>query len=294
MYTQRPAEFTYHRPTSLDEAIGLLAGDGDTRALAGGHSLLPMMKLRLAEPQAIVDLARIPGLDGIKRDGNELRIGALATHASVAESELVRSQCRVLAATAEGIGDRQVRNRGTIGGSIAHADPGADYPTVITALGATIIVRGAGGEREIAADDFFTGVFTTALEQGELVTSVRVPVVGAGTGAAYEKHPHPASGYAVAGVAALVKVEGGKAAGARVAVGGVTGTPVRAPDVEQAIEIGIAPVDEAAVAAAAALVSGALSGAIGDTYASPEYRVHLATVLARRAIANALEAAAGT
>jgi carbon-monoxide dehydrogenase medium subunit len=291
MYTQRPTEFTYHRPTSLDEAIELLSRDGDTRPLAGGHSLLPMMKLRLAEPQTIVDLGRIPGLDGIEEDGDALRIGTLATHASVAESELVRSQCRVLATTAEGIGDRQVRNRGTIGGSLAHADPGADYPTVITALGATVVVQGPGGEREIAADDFFTGVFTTALEQGELVTAVRVPVMGGGAGAAYEKHRHPASGYAVAGVAAVVRVEGGKSAGARVVVGGVTGIPVRATAAEQAMEIGIAPVDEAAIAAAAEKVPEALSGAIGDTYASGEYRVHLAQVLARRAITAAFEAA---
>jgi carbon-monoxide dehydrogenase medium subunit len=274
MYTQRPAEFTYHRPTSLDEAIGLLAKDGDTQPLAGGHSLLPMMKLRLAEPQAIVDIGRIPGLDGIEVEGDELRIGALATHASVAASELVREKCRVLATTAEGIGDRQVRNRGTIGGSLAHADPGADYPTVITALGATVVVQGPDGERDIAADDFFTGVFTTALEQGELVTGVHVPTVER---AAYVKHRHPASGYAVAGVACVVRSDE-----ARIVIGGVTGTPVL---------IGIAPVDEEKLAAAAKKVPEALSGAIGDTYASAEYRVHLAQVLAKRAIKAALEAA---
>jgi carbon-monoxide dehydrogenase medium subunit len=274
MYTQRPAEFTYHRPTSLDEAIGLLARDGDNRPLAGGHSLLPMMKLRLAEPGAIVDIGRIPGMDGIEAEGDELRIGALATHASVATSELVREKCRVLATTAEGIGDRQVRNRGTIGGSLAHADPGADYPTVIMALGATVVVRGPDGEREIAADGFFTGVFTTALAAGELVTSVRVPVVGR---AAYVKHRHPASGYAVAGVACVVRADD-----ARIVVGGVTGTPVL---------IGIAPVDEEKLAAAVEKLPEALSGAIGDTYASGEYRVHLAQVLAKRAIKAALEAA---
>jgi carbon-monoxide dehydrogenase medium subunit len=274
MYTQRPAEFTYQRPTSLDEAIGLLAGNGDTRPLAGGHSLLPMMKLRLAEPQAIVDIGRIPDLDGIEVEGDDLRIGALATHASVATSELVREKCRVLATTAEGIGDRQVRNRGTIGGSLAHADPGADYPTVLTALGATVVVRGPDDEREIAADDFFTGVFTTVLEQGELVTSVRVPVVDRAT---YLKHRHPASGYAVAGVACVIRSDD-----ARLVVGGVTGTPVL---------IGIAPVDEEKLAAAVEELPEALSGAIGDTYASGEYRVHLAQVLAKRAIKAALEAA---
>jgi aerobic carbon-monoxide dehydrogenase medium subunit len=283
MYTQRPAEFTYHRPTSLDEAIGLLAKDGDARPLAGGHSLLPIMKLRLAEPQAIVDIGRLPGLDGIEVDGDELRIGALATHASVAASELVREKCRVLATTAEGIGDRQVRNRGTIGGSLAHADPGADYSTVITALGATVVVRGPDGEREVLADDFFTGVFTTALQQGELVTAVRVRGVES---AAYVKHRHPASGYAVAGVAVVLRPEA-----ARIVVGGVTGTPVRATEAEQAMEIGIAPVDEAAIAAVAEKVPAALPGALSDTYASGEYRVHLAQVLAKRAIKAALEAA---
>jgi aerobic carbon-monoxide dehydrogenase medium subunit len=290
MYTQRPAEFTYHRPTNLDEAIELLSRNGDTRPLAGGHSLLPMMKLRLAEPQTIVDLGRIPGLDGIEQAGDALRIGALTTHASVAESEVVREKCRVLAMTAEGIGDRQVRNRGTIGGSLAHADPGADYPTVVTALGASVVAHGQGGEREIPADDFFTGVFTTALEQGELITAVRVPVRGDGVGAAYEKHRHPASGYAVAGVAAAVKLEGGECAEARIVVGGVTGTPVRATAAEQAM-IGIAPVDEAAIAAAAEKVPEALAGAIGDAYASGEYRVHLAQVLTKRAIAAAFESA---
>jgi len=291
MYTQRPAEFTYYRPTSLDEAIELLAVDGGMRPLAGGHSLLPMMKLRLAEPQAIVDIGRIPGLDGIEEQGGELRIGALATHASVASSEALRERCGVLAATAEGIGDRQVRNRGTIGGSLAHADPGADYPTVITALGATVVVQGTGGEREIAADELFTGVFTTALERGELITAVRVPALGAGVGAAYEKHRHPASGFAVAGVAAVVEVDGGKVTEARIAVGGVTGTPVPATAAEQAM-IGIAPADEAAIAAAAAKVAEGLSGAIGDTYATGEYRVHLAQVLAKRALTTAIEAAA--
>jgi aerobic carbon-monoxide dehydrogenase medium subunit len=291
MYTQRPAEFVYHRPTSLDEAIGLLAEEG-ARALAGGHSLLPLMKLRFAEPRAIVDLGRIPGLDRIEQDGDVLSIGALATHASVAASELVRSQCRVLATTAEGIGDRQVRNRGTIGGSLAHADPGADYPTVTKALGATIVATGSGGEREVAADDFFTGVFTTSLQQGELVTSVRVPVTGSGTGAAYEKHRNPASGYAVVGVAAVVTVEGGKCTAARLVVGGVTGTPEHATAAAEAL-VGIAPVDEAAVAAAAEKVAEALGGAVGDTYASAEYRVHLAKVLAKRAITAAFDAAQG-
>src|SRR5213592_3079886 len=276
MYTTRPAPFTYHRASSVDEAVALLAELDDARPLAGGHSLLPAMKLRLSTPAALVDIGSIPGLAAIERDGDGIRIGALATHADVAASELVRADCPIVSDAAALIGDRQVRNRGTIGGSLAHADPGADYPTVVTALGATVVVRGPNGEREIAADDFFTGVFTTALEQGELVTAVRVPSVWS---AAYVKHRHPASGYAVAGVAVVVLPDG-----ARIVVGGVTGTPVRATEAEQAMEIGIAPVDEAAIAAVAEKVPGALPRALSDTYASGEYRVHLAQVLAKRAI----------
>jgi carbon-monoxide dehydrogenase medium subunit len=292
MYTQRPADFAYHRPASLDEALSLLSSSDDARPLAGGHSLLPLMKLRLVEPAVLVDIGRISGLDGIAEDGDGVRIGALAAHASVAASELVRSRCGVLASTADGIGDRQVRHRGTIGGSLAHADPAADYPTVVKALGATVVATGSNGEREIAADDFFTGVFTTALERGELLTSVRVPAIGTGSGAAYEKHRHPASGYAVAGVAAMVSVADGKCAEGRIVVGGVTGMPETASAAAAELK-GVAPGDDAAIAAAAAKVPEALSGAIGDTYASGEYRVHLATVLAKRAIAAALGAAAG-
>jgi len=263
VHTTRPAEFTYHRAASLDEAISFLAELDDSRPLAGGHSLLPAMKLRLATPAALVDIGSIPGLAGIERDGDDIRIGALTTHAAVAASELVRSYCPALSDAAALIGDRQVRNRGTIGGSLAHADPGADYPTVVTALGATITAVGKNGSREIPAGEFFTGIFTTALEPGELVTSVRVPAV---TGAAYVKHKHPASGYAVVGVASVVS-----ASGPRIVVGGVTGTPVEVTVVKE--------------------VAGALSGAIGDTYASAAYRTHLATVLARRALAIAAERA---
>ena len=264
MYTTRPAEFQYHAPASLDEALDLLS-DADARPLAGGHSLLPAMKLRLAGPAALVDLRRVPGLDRISRDGDVLVLGALVRHAAVASSGLVRETCPVLAETATVVGDRQVRNRGTIGGSLAHADPGADYPTVVTALGATIVATGKGGERELPADGFFTGVFATALEPGELITSVRVPAT---TSAAYVKHRHPASGYAVVGVAAVLAGEE-----ARVTVGGVAGAPVTYtfPRAE-------------AQGAAPARIAASLEGVIGDTYASAEYRVYLAGVLSRRAL----------
>jgi aerobic carbon-monoxide dehydrogenase medium subunit len=268
MYTTRPAEFAYHSPSSLEEALDLLAAP-DTRPLAGGHSLLPAMKLRLATPSALVDLGRLPGLDGISREGDVLVVGALARHAAVATSELVREACPVLAHAAALIGDRQVRNRGTIGGSLAHADPGADYPTVVTALGATIVAAGKGGERELPVDDFFTGVFTTALAPGELIMAVRVPTT---TSAAYVKHKHPASGYAVVGVAAAVTGDE-----ARVVVGGVAGVPATFtfPKAEALVE-------------APKAIAESLDGAISDTYASAEYRVHLAGVLARRALAEAL------
>jgi aerobic carbon-monoxide dehydrogenase medium subunit len=289
MYTMRPAEFEYHQPTSLDGAISLLSEVEDARPLAGGHSLLPMMKLRLAMPAALVDLGRIPGLDGISGNGS-LTIGALATHAAVAGSEVAMGICPVIPETAVGIGDLQVRNCGTIGGSVAHAHPGADYPTVLKALGATIRVVGKNGEREIAADDFFRGIFETALEPGELVVSVTVPAMPAGTGAAYVKHRHPASGYTVVGAAAVVTVEGGSCAAARLTIGGVTSPPVHATAAAEALVGG--PSSDDAVAIAAEKVPESLPEATGDAYASGEYRSHLAEVLAARVLSRAFERAA--
>jgi aerobic carbon-monoxide dehydrogenase medium subunit len=285
VYTQRPAGFAYHRPSSLDEAIALLGDGEDARPLAGGHSLLPMMKLRLAVPETLVDLGRVPGLDGIEREDGGLRIGAMTTYAEIARSELVAETCPVLAEAAHLIGDRQVRNRGTLGGSLAHADPGGDYPAVVMALGATITVRGREGERRIAAEDLCTGVFETSLRPGELVVSVHVRGTGGGTAAAYRKHRHPASGYAVAAVAACVTVEGGSCSAARIAVGGVTGVPQRADAAAGAL-VGREPTDEA-IADAAGRVTDGLADPLSDTYASGEYRQHLARVLARRALTDA-------
>jgi aerobic carbon-monoxide dehydrogenase medium subunit len=174
MYTSRPAEFTYHRPESVDEAVGLLAELEDSRPLAGGHSLLPAMKLRFSTPAALVDIGRIRGLDVIEREGDGLRIGALATHAAVAASELVRSECPMLAEAAALIGDRQVRNRGTIGGSLAHADPAADWLVCLTALGADLILAGPGGPRRVALDGFVVGAMQTMLAANELIAGVRI------------------------------------------------------------------------------------------------------------------------
>jgi aerobic carbon-monoxide dehydrogenase medium subunit len=286
MYTMRPAEFTYHRPTSIDEAITLLGEHDDSRPIAGGHSLLPMMKLRLVTPAALVDLGRIESLGEISGNG-VLTIGALATHAEVAGSEVAIGIAPVIPETAGKIGDRQVRNRGTIGGSVAHADPAADYPTVLKAIGATINIIGKGGERAIAVDDFFTGMFETSLEPGELVTSVTVPRT---IGAAYEKHAHPASRYAVVGVAAVVTLEGGSCKEARITVGGATASPVHATAAAESLIGG--PGSEEAIAAAAEKVPESITRAIGDTYASGEYRLHLAKVLAARALRKAVERAA--
>jgi aerobic carbon-monoxide dehydrogenase medium subunit len=288
MYTMRPAEFAYHAPTSLDEAVTLLTEVEESRPLAGGQSLLPLMKLRLALPAALVDLRRIPGLDEISANG-ELTLGARATHRAVSESDAVRSGWPALAELAGQIGDPQVRNWGTIGGSISHADPAADYPTMLKALGATITAKGPSGERTIPADDFFTGLFTTSLEPGEVVTSVTVPALPAGTGAAYAKHRHPASFYAVAGAAAVVTVEGETCSDARLTVGGATSSPVHASAAAEALRGGAGSTE--AIAAAAGHVAEAIPNAITDTYASGEYRTHLAKVLAARALAQAFERA---
>ena len=280
------APFDYHRPETIGEAVELLSSVEGARPIAGGHSLLPAMKLRVANPAALVDLGRIPGLREISRSGDSLLIGALTTHAAVAASDLVRADCPILADAAAHIGDPQVRNRGTIGGSLAHADPAADYPTVMRALGATIHVTGAGGaERSVSADDFFVGLFTTGLAAGELVTAVEVPAMSAGQSGVYLKHRHPASSYAVVGVAALVTVVGGSCSAAALGIGGVTGKPERAAAAEAAVA-GRAP-SEDAIAAAAAAVAEDLTNPIGDHYASGEFRVHLASVLTKRALREA-------
>ncbi len=286
-----PTSFDYHRPSTLAEAAALLQKDPDARLLAGGHSLLPAMKLRLAVPSALVDLVAVPGLAGISVRGGVLTIGALTRHAEVATSVEVRASCPLLAATAASIGDRQVRNRGTLGGSLAHADPGADYPTALLALGATVVTGGAVSRR-IPIADFFAGLLATNLGRGEIVTAVEVPAHGAGTGGAYLKHRHPASSFAVVGVAALLTVEGGTCSRASIAVGGVAVNPVRAAAAEAAL-VGQPPSPDA-FAAAAARIEEAVARPISDLYASGEFRLHLATVLTRRALGQATAGSAYT
>jgi carbon-monoxide dehydrogenase medium subunit len=278
------AEFDYHRPKSLAEAQSLLQSNKDAKLLAGGHSLLPAMKLRVSSPSALVDLSGLKELSGIKSEGGSLLIGATTTHATVAASPEVAAGCPILAEAASQIGDVQVRNRGTIGGSLAHADPSADLPTVVVALGATLLAAGPW-PREIPAEGFFKDLFTTDLQPAEILTAVRIPTYGKGTGGAYLKHRHPASSYAVVGAAAIVEVKDGKCARASVVVGGVTVNPVRAKAAEAAL-VGQA-LDEGRIAAAASKVGEAIKDPLGDLYASKEFRTHLATVLAKRALLQA-------
>jgi carbon-monoxide dehydrogenase medium subunit len=281
------ANFDYYRPTTVAEAIELLRQHEDAKVLAGGHSLLPTMKLRASVPPVLVDIGRIQGLADIQATATGLRIGAMTTHATIAASDVVKARCPILAETAAQIGDIQVRNRGTIGGSLAHADPAADSPTVVIALNATLIAEGPDGERKIPAGEFFVDLFTNALQPDELLTAIEVPALGAATGSAYAKHPHPASHLAVAGVAAIVTLQDGRCSDVSLAVGGVTSNPVVATAAQQAL-IGQAPSADA-IAAAAAKVAEAITNPLSDVYASGEYRTHLATVLARRALTAAVE-----
>jgi carbon-monoxide dehydrogenase medium subunit len=286
MYSE---SFEYFRPKTLAEASALLKKHKGARVLAGGHSLLPAMKFRLATPKALVDIGAIKGLSGIAARGKSIWIGATTVHAEIAASALLRKSCPLLPEAAAQIGDVQVRNRGTIGGSIAHADPAADYPTALVALGATVIARGPRGERKIPAEDFFVDLFTTALKPGEIVTAVLVTPSAKGSGAAYLKHPHPASRYAVAAAAAVVDVTKGVCSRASLVIGGVSATPVRVLKAQDAL-VGKKP-DAASIAAAAAQVEALVPDPMGDVYASGEFRVHLASVLAKRALAAAFERA---
>jgi carbon-monoxide dehydrogenase medium subunit len=276
-----PANFDYEAPKSVDEAIALLGSNPEAKILAGGHSLLPAMKLRLAQPALLVDLGRITGLSYIRETGGRIAIGAMTTHSSIADSSLLRARSPLLAQAAKHIGDVQVRNRGTIGGSIAHADPAADYPAALLALDAEIIARGKSGERTIPVRDFFAGLFSTVLQLGEIITEIRVPeTTGAGT--AYQKFHHPASGFAVVGVAAIVRMAGNKIGSAAIGITGVATHAYRDYGVEAALA-GRSLNDIAVVCEHAADVPDALS----DHFASAEYRKHLAAVYCERAVREA-------
>jgi carbon-monoxide dehydrogenase medium subunit len=283
--------FEYYRANTVQEAVDLLRAHPGAKLLAGGHSLLPQMKLRVAQPPTLIDIGRVADLAGISISGASINIGAGTTHNAIATSAVIREHCAVLSEAAGQIGDQQVRNRGTIGGSLSHADPSADLPTVVIALGATLTAVGPRGPRSIPAGQFFTDLFTTALAEDEVLTAITVPSMGAGTGANYQKHEHPASGYAVVGVAALVSVSGGACQSASIAIGGATANPVRASAAESAITGRKA--DAGAIAAAADKAAEAITNPLGDHYASAEYRRHLASVLTKRALTAAVQRAGG-
>lgn len=282
-----PNTFEYTAPTTLKDALALIGNGG--KPLAGGMSLIPMMKLRLASPEHLIDLNRIPELNYIREQNGELHIGANATHYDVETSPLILGKCPLLAETASNIGDIQVRNRGTLGGSVAHADPSADYPAALQALEAKIVLASASGTRSVAVGDFFVDTFTTALEPGELVTEIIVPIEAGLTGTSYRKFLQPASGFAIVGVAARMRREDGKITLARIGVTGLSGNSYRALKTEAALQ-GKAG-SEAEIAEASKLVGDGIE-ASADLHASAVYRMHLAANYAARAIHAALSRSA--
>ena len=282
-----PAPFSYLRVVSVAEALAALAEHPDGRFLAGGHSLLPALKLRLAEPATLIDIGRVAELQGIAQHGGTLRIGSLATHDQVASSDAVCGAARLLAEACGKVGDPAVRNWGTLGGNLAHADPASDPPAALVAAGARLELQSSSGQRWVAADEFFSDLFLTALASDEIITAVELPAAGAGTGSAYLKHPHPASGYAVCGAAAVVSLDAaGRCSRARLTIGGVGPVPV-AVDVAA---LSGETLEQAAVDAALANIE--VFEPLSDPYASGAYRVRLARVLGRRAMLLAARRAA--
>ena len=284
------AEFEYRRAGSIAEAIQLLADNPGAKLLAGGHSLIPLMRFRLARPELVIDIGGIADLRGITVSDDTISIGALTTHAEIANSADVQRANGLLAEAAGGIGDPAVRNRGTIGGNLAHADPASDWATVLTALGATVSAQGPAGSRTIAAADLIEDAFTTVLGENELITTVSVPTLAANQRAEYAKMAHPASFYAVVGGAVVVTMDGDRCTAASVAVGGLTPRPVKAPAVEQALSG--ATLTMSSIADATARLSEDLNAAgvdiIGDVYASADFRASVAPVEVEHALLHAI------
>ena len=302
-------EFDYHRAGSVAEAIQLLGSHADAKLLAGGQSLIPLMKLRLARPAVLVDIGRIADLKGISVDGDTIHIGGLTTHHEIASSTQIKSANPMLAEVAAGIGDPAVRNRGTIGGNLVHADPASDWGTVLIALDASIDIQGPSGSRSVALDDFFQGAFTTVLAENEVVTGVNVPVLTVhdhghdhdhdhehghdhgirdihGQVGEYAKMAHPASFYAVVGGAVVVTVADQRCTAARVAVGGLVPSPLRARSVENAL-VGKELTPENISAAVDHLADDLGDDVIGDIFASAEYRRVVAPVEVKHALFHA-------
>lgn len=282
-----PAQFDYHTPATVQEAISLLGRfKDDAKLLAGGHSLIPMMKLRLAQPKHLIDLRKVPKLSGIREEGGALVIGALTTHYQLESSALLKQKCPVLPETAGQIGDPQVRNMGTIGGSLAHADPAADYPAAAIALGIELVAEGPKGKRAIKADDFFKGLLTTALQPDEILVEIRIPSWATGTGMSYMKFPHPASRFAVVGVASVVTVDGkGACSKAGIGITGAGTKALRAKGVE-ALLTG-KTLDAGTIQAAAEKAPDGVD-VQADLQGSVEYKTHLLKVYCRRALEAAL------
>lgn len=282
-----PAAFEYIVPDSLEGAAASLEQAGDNaRVMAGGHSLLPMMKLRLAQPAVVIDLRRLDSLRQIRLEGGALRLGALVTHHQVEASGEVKDNCPLLALTAGSIGDPQVRNRGTIGGSVVHGDPSADWPAALLALGAELTLTSRNGSREVAAGDFFLGPLTTAIEPSEILTTVSVPAPAAGSRAAYRKVKQKASGFAIVGVAVCLRTDGGVCADIGIGVTGLAGAPFRAAAVEDQLR-GKALTPDLIASASAQVADGV--EALDDIHASGEFRSHLARLNTARAIQDALD-----
>ncbi|NIK60600.1 FAD binding domain-containing protein [Kribbella shirazensis] len=281
-----PAAFEYFSPASVDEALGLLREHDDAKVLAGGQSLMPALRLRLAAPEVIVDIGKIDELQGVRDDGDALVIGAMTPHSTVQSDPLVVEHARLISLATATVGDPQIRHRGTFGGSLAHADPAADLPAVAVALEASFVIAGAGGRRTVPAEEFFQGVFSTALGEDELLVEVRVPKY-TGWGAHYEKFNRVAQAWSIVSVAAAVRLDGDSIAEARVGLGNMGPTPVRATAVEAAL-VGQPATADAVREAAARAADGTSPGS--DLNGDADYRRHLATVLTRRAVL----AAAGT
>lgn len=282
-----PAAFDYTAPESVSDALAALASESDEiKVLAGGQSLIPVLKMRLAAPTLIVDLGRIPELNGITDDGDSISVGAMTTHAEVADSELVGQHTGVLAKAAQTVADPQVRHRGTLGGSLVHADPAGDMPAAILALDAELVVAGPGGERTVAAADFFQDLFATVVGEDEILTRIRIPK-HTGWGAHYEKFTRVAQQWSIVAVAATVRVEGGTIAEAKIGLTNMGSTPLRARAVEQAL-VGQTASEDAVRAAAAQAADG--TNPPSDTNGDAAYRRHLAAVLTGRAV---LAAASG-
>jgi carbon-monoxide dehydrogenase medium subunit len=281
-----PATFNYEAPATIEEAINLLAANpDDAKILAGGHSLLPAMKLRLAQPSLLVDIGRIKNLSFIREEGGRISIGAMTTHYQLESSDLLKKICPLLPECASHIGDVQVRNKGTIGGSVAHSDPAGDLPAAILALNAQLVTAGANGGRIIKAEDFFVDLLTTALAPGEILREIRIAKPAGRFGHAYQKVRHPASGFAVVGVAVALNLnQDGGCESAAVGVTGVGSKAFRANGVEQALSG--QQLNDAMIAAAAARATDGID-ANSDLYASEDYRRHLAQVYMRRAIHQA-------